>query len=169
MMNKLILLDGIYGIGKTSVALPICSISDNSYISIDPDKLYNDNLERWLICGWPAANNSLIKKYVRKEVENRIQDVNIIIPLTLNAQSYVDAWTKLFSDIAEVRHVILLADTETVKNRIINDVGRDKAFALEQLHYIENYYRRDVEGTVKIDTSNLTIEEVAEKVLKYIR
>lgn len=168
MMNKLILLDGTYGVGKTTVALQICSVPDNMYICIDPDEIFNNNLEKYMIHGWPAANNSLIKRNVRNEVKDRIQNVNIVIPLTLNTQLYVDGWTNLFSDIADVRHVILFADTEIVKNRIVNDVGRDKDFALEQLHNNDNYYRRDFEGDVKIDTSDLTTEEVAEKIMKSI-
>lgn len=167
MMNQIILLDGTYGIGKTSVAREVCSIN-KTYLCLDPDKQFNSNREKYFIFGWPAANNGLIRKCIRNEVENKIQIVNIIIPLTLNKQSYRESWINLLSDITEVRHVILFADMEKVKGRILNDPGRDTTFALEQLYYNENFYRRDTEGAFRINTSDLTINEVAIRILESI-
>ena len=167
-MNKVILLDGTYGVGKTSVANYICSAFDDRYICIEPDEYFNNNRECYFFWGWPASNNSCLKGFIRKEAEKKIQTANIIIPLTLNDESYVVTWTKLFSDIAEVKHVILFAETEKMKSRIINDTGRDKNFALEQLKYSEVFYRQVNDESIQIDTSELSIEEVAIKVLEVI-
>lgn len=168
-MNKLILLDGTHGVGKSTVAHCVCMISNGKYVCIDPDEYFNSNAAYYFFNGgYPVANNTIILEIVHKKVREQIKDKNVVIPLTLNSQDYRESWTKLFHDIAEVRHVILYADKETLRNRINLDEGRDKELALDNIDNNDKFYRGSIEGTIKIDTSALSPEVIAKKILESV-
>ena len=71
----------------------------------------------------------------------------------MNSHKILNDWIKLFQGIANVRHVILYADRKTLTDRINNDAGRDKEFALSSIDNNERYYGAVFEGSIKIDTS----------------
>ena len=169
LMNKLILLDGPYGIGKTTVARSICNTSNGRNICLDPDEYYNDDAGTLFWYGWPIPNNSCIKNIIRREVKKQIHDKNVIIPLTLNSQLYLNDWTNLFRDIADVKHVILYANKETLLKRISNNADRyDKEHALEFLDENMTYYQRHIEGAYKLNTSSKTPDEIAKIILQLL-
>ena len=167
-MNKLILLDGPYGVGKTAAALCICAKSDGKYVCIDPDEYFNNNVKRYGLRGGPIPNNTLIKEDIKKEVEKQIKNKNVIIPLALNTREYAEEWTKLFRDIADVKRVILYASKKILVNRIENAKGRNKELALNSLDANLKYYDGITEGAFGIDTSKLDVEEVANKILELV-
>lgn len=168
-MNKLLLLDGTYGVGKSTVAHCMCKSSNDTYVCVDPDEYYNNDGKRYYKGGGPASNNSILQKDIRKVVEEIIQNRNIIIPVTLFNRRLLERWTKLFCDIAEVRHFVLYADKKIIMSRIDLDEGRDKGFALDNLDNNEKYYQSSVTGSIKIDTSKFTPEEVAKMILESVQ
>ena len=167
-MNKLIFLDGPYGIGKTTVADCICEISKEKYICIDPDEYFNNDVKRYFLWGWPIPCNKAILREIQRNVEEKIKECNIVIPLTLNSSKYKNDWVHSFNDLAELHHIVLIADRKTILNRIRDDVQRDKSLAMEQLDDNWRYYQRDIEGTIKIDTSEMAPQVVASKVLEVV-
>ena len=168
-MNKLILLDGTQGVGKSTAAHCVCTISNGKYVCVDPDEYFNSNVVYFFFNGgYPVANNKIILKIVHKKVREQIKDKNVVIPLTLNSHDYREVWTKLFNDIAEVRHIILYADKETLRNRINHDEGRDKELALDNIDNNDKFYRGSIEGIIKIDTSALSPEAIAKRILESV-
>ena len=75
----------------------------------------------------------------------------------------------LNGQIANVRHVILYADRNTLIDRINNDVGRDKELALNSIDDNEKYYEGIFEKSIKIDTTELSLEETAKKILELVQ
>lgn len=164
----MIFLDGPYGIGKTTVAKLICEISNEKYICIDPDEYYNNNLQHYFFWGWPIPNNKAILIEVHREVRNRIKENNIVIPLTLNSSKYKQIWIQSFQDLADLYYIVLLADKAQILNRINTDVQRDKSLAIEQLDDNLKYYQDNIEGSIKIDTTNITPQIVANRILEVV-
>ncbi len=165
----MIILDGPYGVGKTTVAQLICELPTEKYICIDPDKSFNSDPKRYLLLGWPPANNSAIQEETKNAVNEKIKESNIVIPLTLNSLNYKPFWIDSFQKVAKLYHVILIAEKEKILTRINNGVQRDKSFAIESLDGNLLYYQKDLEGTIKIDTSNLSPQMVANMVLDMVR
>ena len=164
-MNKIIILDGAYGVGKTTVANYVCEISEGSYICIDPDEYFNNNLERYFLWGWPIPDNKAILLEIRKEVEKSIKEKNIVIPVTLNATKYKQVWIHSFQGLGELHHIVLLAEREQLLRRISSDTQRDKTLAMERLDDNLSYYQGIIEGSYKIDTSNTDSQIVAKMIL----
>ena len=167
-MNKLILLDGTYGVGKSTVAHCICKIND-SYVCVDPDEYYNNYGKRYFKYGGPASNNSALRTDIQKIVKEIILNRNVIIPVTLFNQELMDTWMELFSDIAEVKHFVLYADKKTIEDRINHDEGRDKGFALDSLDNNVRYYHNITIDSPKINTSDLTPEETPKRILELVK
>ena len=163
-MNVIILLDGTYGVGKSTVARCICKIND-TYICVDPDEYYNSNLSHYAKYGGPASNNLVLRTDIQNMVKEVIPNNNVIIPVTLFNRKLLDDWIRLFNDISEVKHFVLLADKKTIEDRINRDAGRDKGFALDNLDNNVKYYQSNTINAIKIDTSELSPEEVGDMIL----
>ena len=165
----MIVLDGPYGVGKTTIAQLICELSTEKYICIDPDRSFNSDPQRYLLRGWPPANNGAIQEETKNAVKEKIRESNIVIPLTLNSLKYKQLWIDSLQKVAKLYHVILMAEKEKILARINEGVQRDKSFAIESLDSNLLYYQRDIEGTIKIDTSNISPQMVANMVLAMVR
>ena len=168
-LGKIVLIDGTYGVGKTTVAQSICDISNGEYIFIDPDEYFNNNLGRFILYGWPTCNNMAILGEIQKAAEERIQESNIVVPLTLNSSKYKNIWIQSFEDFAKVYHFILMAKKEQILKRIGNDEKRNKTLAIEMLDSNLKYYQGDIEGSIKIDTSNIDPQMVAKLIIELIQ
>ena len=168
-MKKLIIIDGICGVGKTTVANYICDTLKEEYICIDPDEKYNsDPVSIFLKGKGPIPQNTIIKSYLRTEVKRSIQDKNIIIPVYLTSEEFTKDWIDCFQDIADVKYVFLYADKETLKSRINEDAeSRDKSHAVYCLE-THRAYHKDIEGSIIIDTSRLSPDAVAREILDQI-
>ena len=154
--------------GKTAVAHKICNISNGSFICVDPDKYFNDNIKRYWRRGGPISRNTLMKEDIYKEVKNQIHKANVIIPLTLNSLEDTEKWFECYRDIADLRHVILYADEDTLIKRINGQEGRDKEGAIDNIEINKKYYNNNIPGAIKIDTSEMSVSEVAQEILRLI-
>ncbi len=167
-MSKIIILDGTYGVGKTTVAHSICEISNGEYICIDPDEYYNSNLEDYFLFGWPVQSNKAILSKIRKEIEEKKLNNNIVIPLTINSSKYRQMWIGSFQDLAELYHIVLMAEKKQIINHINSDVHRDMSFAMESLDDNLRYYQGEIEGSIKIETTNVIPQMIANKILEIV-
>ena len=161
-------MDGTYGVGKSTVANCISEVSNGEYICIDPDDYFNSYPEHYMSFGWPTYNNKAIQIRVKQEVKDKTQEKNIVIPLTMPSSKWRQIWVHMLKDLTELYHIVLLAEKKQILSRINSDVHRDRSFALENLDENLKYYQCDIEGSIKIDTTRIPPEEVANKILKMI-
>ena len=71
-MNKLILLDGTQGGGKSTVAHCVCTISNGKYVCVDPDEYFNSNAVYFFFNG--DTQSQIIKiflKYFKRRFGNK--------------------------------------------------------------------------------------------------
>lgn len=48
-MNRIILINGTYGVGKTTIAKSIMNNNDENFVLLDPDEDYNELVEKGML------------------------------------------------------------------------------------------------------------------------
>ena len=166
MVKKLIIINGTMGVGKTETSREL-------------NKKLNDSV--WLDGDWcwmmnPFTVNEENKNMVIKNITYLLRNF-----LTNSSFKYVIFnWVMHYEEIFnlvleplmdlkfEVIKVTLICSEETLKKRIVNDVklnlrdGKELSTSLERLELYKNM------NTVKIDTSNISINETVDEIIKII-
>lgn len=166
MLKKLIIINGTMGVGKTATSKELNKKLNNS-VWLDGDWCWMMN---------PFIVNDENKNMVLKNITYLLRNF-----LTNSSFEYVIFnWVIHYEDIFnlvlqplidlefEVIKITLLCSEETLKKRILNDVqlnlrdGEELSTSLERLELYKNM------NTVKIDTTNISINQTVDKILKII-
>ena len=78
----------------------------------------------------------------------------------------LDYFTKIHRN---VLHIILIAEEDTIRRRIIHDVNRDKPQALYEIKRNLDFLKDNYANAQQINTENRTIVEVSQEVIEYIK
>lgn len=167
----IIWLNGAFGAGKTETANELNRRIPKSHI-YDPEIL--GETTRWVIPKelkkadfqdyevWREGNYCFLK-YLDQEY-----DGVLIVPMTIvNPQYFDELIGRLINDGITVNHFVLSASKDTIDNRLLNRGEEVNSWPSQQidrcLHGLTNERFQP-----QIDTEQLTISEVAEKIAEII-
>lgn len=162
-MKKLVIINGVPGIGKTTVCRELYKSISNSV---------------WLDGDWCWMMNPFVVNEENKRMVE--QNITFILRNYLNNSSYkyvVFNWAigneKIFKTILEelkdlefqLYKISLISSPEVLRNRMIEN-GRTE----EQIeNSINNLRLYDEMDTFKIDTTNMSVRNVVNKILEVIK
>ena len=164
-IQMIIWLNGAFGAGKTHTAhelhrrIPDSLIYDPEQVGYFlnknlPKELTNRDFQEHTI--WRQFNYETLK-YITSSV-----DRVIIVPMTVvNAQYFGEIIGKLKRDDVEVHQFVLWASEETLKGRLKSRFEHDNSWPMQQIERCMKGLSHEV-FEEKIDTNNLSIEQVAE-------
>ena len=168
-MKRIILIDGPYGIGKTTVAKRVVELSGEALECIDPDFYYNGLVEKnpaFILMGWPIQHNKTFIVYFRGLVEERLRGKEIIIPMSITTELCKTDLLDYFRAKTELIHIVLEADKESLLYRIECDSNRDKEFAINNVENCLHFIEKNLFEAVRINTSNRSVDEIADEIIK---
>lgn len=169
---KIIWIDGTFGIGKTAVANEIAKRISNVYLlefdalqmKCKPNSISDLFGERY-----PEAKRYLIdalENEMLKLIDEECYDY-LIVPIALINDYCNHKLANGFVD-SESYHLILTASSEILIHRIHNQENRDVDLAITYMQtaitYLDNHYF----DAIRIDTSNMNVDSVAEKIVEII-
>lgn len=163
-MNKIIIINDPYGIGKTTIANKLSELFGDDVVCIDPDLYYNELVQKnfnLFLCGWPVQNNSLFLKYFRGIVEENLKIKNVVIPMAITFELCKNELLNYICAKTNVIHIVLDSDKQSLIQRINNDTKRNKDFSLEHMEESINYINENFSDVIHIDTTNKSIMEIA--------
>ncbi|MGN7479320.1 AAA family ATPase [Solibacillus silvestris] len=161
----IIWLNGAFGAGKTQTAYELKRRIPNSVI-YDPEQVgffINKNIPKELTKGdfqshgiWREFNYKILK-YIHSQFNG-----TIIIPMTIvNPLYYEEIIGRLKAESVEVQHFVLWASKETLKRRLKSRFEKKNSWPEQQIERcMEGLEHETFDG--RIDTNNLSIEQVAE-------
>lgn len=178
------LLDGVFGIGKTSVLNEIEKqyCGKNNLIMLESDYFFQKYLHREVnkarkehriaaTGGMLPQNNIEFLKEYRNIILEKSKDCIVISDMSLT----MPECKAIIHDFLEnnspyMIHVILEADKELIKKRIRQDENqqRDKKLALDTMDEFSDFINKNYENAMRITTDNKNVEEVAKEILEII-
>lgn len=179
----IIWIDGVRGVGKTTVALKIEErVPDKEVEHLDSDFYFREMLKvlgeyaeenhcplSEIIGGTSPQTNKVFSAHFRKIIEEKAKKTkNLIISMALiKAQCKDEIFDYLVNRDISILHIILTASKDTIKHRIkFDDDTRDKKTALEILDDSISFLDRNFADTLRIDTDNKSICDVADEIIK---
>lgn len=158
-------INGTYGVGKSSVAKKLSEILGDKSEIIETDFYFKEFCKKkfFKVGGgfYPQNNkvfiNDLSEIIESKENKNKI----IIVPMTVTMEESKQGLIDYLSKKIELKHIILTADKEVIKDRINNDFNRAKDTSLYWLDSNIALLNRKFNNTKTINTTNKTVEEIA--------
>lgn len=164
MVKKLIIINGTMGVGKTATSRELNKKLNNS-VWLDGDWCWMMN---------PFTVNDENKDMVIKNITYLLRNflINssfeyVIFNWVIHYEDIFNLLLQSLRDLKfEVIKITLLCSEETLKKRILNDVklnlrdGEELSTSLERLELYKNM------NTVKIDTTNISINETVDKIIK---
>lgn len=168
---EIIWLDGTFGIGKTATANALVKKINNAYL-LEFDDLQN-KYDPTFFDFWgeryPEAKKYLIDALVN-EIQKLIEENEydyIIIPIALINDKCNEKLVNGFKSIT-CKHFILMASCEVICRRIKGQDNRDEDMALTYMSCAIRYLDTHYQDAIRIDTSDMTVEEVVEKLVENI-
>ena len=167
----IIFINGTYGVGKTQVANKINQLYGDKSKVLDPDQLWTDELKKncTIIFGDGAypQNNKKFLQILKNRLDKEIKEYKgiLIIPMTVAEDLSYNTLISPYNN--TIKHFILTARDEIVIERIHKDKLRDQSFAICNME-INNKYIKNIENATFIDTSDMSIEEVAKYIIERI-
>ena len=168
----IIWLNGPFGVGKTTLANLLHQEIPNS-ILYDPELLgdfFQENLPK-AVCPedfqdyliWRQTTVQIIRDLATKTGKV------IIVPMTVFKKEYYQEIIEqgLIEDMY-VQHNILVAEKETILDRLGKRTQENNNWALKHLDNCLQAFEDQIPGQ-KIDTDGLTVDEIAEIVLKDLK
>lgn len=165
-MKKIIFVNGPMGIGKTSVSLKLTELINNAGIVHGDDcwdfsNIFVNDFEKGKVIKTIASriDESFILANVNVVIVDWVMHEKLIINLILNNIKLTDY---------EYKIVTLISNEEQLINRLQNDIKRgkrNKGCIDKSLSYLKYY---DVYDDILIDTSYLSVDEIANIVLSKI-
>lgn len=164
LVKKLIIINGTMGVGKTATSRELNKKLNNS-VWLDGDWCWMMN---------PFTVNDENKNMVIKNITYLLRNflINssyeyVIFDWVIHYEDIFNLIIQPLSDLEfEVIKITLLCSEEKLKKRILNDVklnlrdGKELSTSLERLELYKNM------NTVKIDTTNISINETVDKIIK---
>lgn len=165
----IIWINGCFGVGKTQTANKLHELLENSHI-YDPEQVGAflwDNFPAPLKRRGDFQDIELWRKFNYEYIKYMYQnfDGHIIIPMTIvNSDYYNEIIGKLQADGVKLYHFILSASKDTVIYRLFQRGEEQGSWAEQQIDRCFNAFNKNICGE-KIDTNNMTSNEVAEYIL----
>ena len=166
----IIWINGPYGIGKTTISNELNKKIMNSFI-YDPEMtgefIWHNSPDCISRKGdfqdiplWRDFNYKMLK-YLHENYSGII-----IVPMTLvNKEYYNEIVDRLNADGVPVHHYILEGSKSIILKRLLRRGEVDNSWASQQIDRCLISFDKDIKG-IKVDTNNLSIEEVVEFILE---
>lgn len=169
-MNYVVIINGTYGVGKTSVAKLIAKECNNNFVMMDPDEYYNQLIEQGqlLKIGWPMQSSKGYLREFRHKIEDTLKENNVVIPITITTEICKCEMYDYLNSVTDIVQIVLFADDEIVINRIDNDKERSKEFAKENMAANKLFLEKNFPGAIWLDTSSKSAEELADIVISLL-
>lgn len=169
-LKQVLLINGTYGVGKTTVANLIVKSEYQEFIMMDPDEYYCELATKGLLpfIGWPMQASKIFLTYFKNKLDFSLKENNVVIPVTISTEICKTELYDYLKDTTELIHVILFADDEVVIKRINNDIGRSKDFSKENLHNNLLFMKKYFLNANWIDTTTKSVEEVANDIIRLL-
>ena len=173
---KIIWIDGQFGVGKTATANLIVQKKDQAYLlEFDTlQKTYKPQTEIEMISAFFGPTYPEAKAYLIKEFKRTIQKIvsdnrynYLVIPIALINDLCRKELVEFYTDIDNY-HFILTATDDVIKHRASNQDNRDMNLVLTHMQTAKMYLNTHYPDAVRIDTSNIGIDQVAEKIIEII-
>ena len=166
----IILINGTYGVGKTTVAKEVNKIYSGKSKIFDPDELWYETLKKnrnIAFGGTYPQNNKKFLKILESRLKEEYEKYEgmIIIPMAITEDFIYNLLVKQNTDI--IKQFVLLADEETIRQRVYEDSERDYSLAINNINR-NNKYLKDISNAIFVDTSNKNVSEIAEYIVKNI-
>ena len=168
----IIWLNGPFGVGKTTLANLLHQEIPNS-ILYDPELLgdfFQENLPK-AVCpedfqDYPIWRQTTVQ--IIRDLATKTGQV-IIVPMTVFKKEYCQEIIEqgLIEDMC-VQHYILVAEKETILDRLNKRTQENNNWALKHLDNCLQAFEDQIPGR-KIDTDSLTVDELAEIVLRDLK
>lgn len=166
-MKKLILIGGTMGVGKTTISKQLKTMLDQS-VFLDGD---------WCWDMHPFVVNDETKEMVLKNITYQLQQFmncsniqNIIFCWVMHEQSIIDEiLSRLDVSECQVYPISIICSSDALKQHIQTDIDKGLRHQDVLKASLERLPLYDSLNTHKIDTTSLTIEESAIKIINHIR
>lgn len=164
----LIWLDGVYGVGKTSVAEKIVEkLSKDAVIVLDADLYWqkNFNLSRFTA---PQCDTDFIPFFyqiIKKHLNHNEKSIIVVMALT-ECECKQGLLEKLQGEGVEITHIILTATKEAIISRIEQGDEDSRIFRLMKLKWNLSFLERNYKDAVQIDTNGKSADMVAEEIVE---
>lgn len=167
---KVILINGTYGVGKTSVARELRKLitKEKSEI-IELDEIFQnfcENNPNLILTGRGAFPQNNLN--VLKEAKNRVEMSEkeyLIFPQLVTEKEAIEFFKEY-----DLIHCVLFANLECLKERINNDEGREeKDLALRDIELNYRILNTKFNNVTRIDTSDKEIIDIAKEIFKIVK
>lgn len=166
LVKKLIIINGTMGVGKTATSRELNKKLNNS-VWLDGDWCWmmnpftvNDENKNMVV-------NNII--YLLRNFLNNSSFEYVIFNWVIHYEDIFNLVLQPLSDLEfEVIKITLICSKETLNKRIINDVqfnlrdGKELNTSLQRLELYKSM------NTIKIDTTNISIAETVDKIIKIV-
>lgn len=179
----IILINGTYGVGKTTVALKLKErlLNDEAELlesDVVDEKGVKDIVEEAKKSnGFPHTNGTLpqnSKKFIqefRKIAEEKSKDSNkkLILDMALTTkESKEGIYDYLINANRNIVHIILTANEETIISRIKNDNERQKEIALDYLKENLTFLENNFNSAIRIKTDNRSVSDITDDIITIV-
>lgn len=165
----IIWINGTHGVGKTSVAIALKRLLGNKSFILDADAAFPTFArEKILKVGggvFPQTNVNFMKEFKTDIIEYSKRNEIIIVPMTACTNESKDILIDYFRN-KNFIHIILEAEDEKIKERIMNDLSRDKELSINEMKANEDFLKNNYPQNEFVDTSYLSIDEIANKIIQ---
>ena len=170
-MNRVLIINGTYGIGKTTTSKLLKDYYKNTIEVLDPDHYYNELVKTnlFFLIGWSMQKSHLYLKFFRSKVDAVIKEKSVVIPITISTDICKKELYDYLSERTELIHIILDASDDVIIDRINKDKGRAKEFSKESIVQNKEFLICNFPDAIWIDTSTKDKEKVAEEIIALLR
>ncbi len=158
-------INGPYGIGKSTLAEYLHNLNPNSFI-FDSETVGNavrDNLPSQLFKGYIFEEYDLWFKFIIElliEISSNY-DGDIYVPMTLvKPESFSKIKIPLEDKGIKVKHILLVADYQTIKKRILKRGEDENCWCIQNIDLCLNNQKEFVD-VIRIETINKTVSDIA--------
>jgi cytidylate kinase len=162
-MVKLIIINGTMGIGKSSAAKELLKHLNNA-VWLDGDWC-------WMMNPWNFSdeNKAMVIDNITHLLNNYLSSKNfnyIIFSWVIHEESiFQTLLSRLINKKYDLLKISLLCSEDKLKERMMKD-NRNREDIERSINRLRNYDNLD---TLKIDTSNLSLDETVNKILELIK
>lgn len=179
----IIWIDGTYGVGKTTVAKQLKERLGGAAELLESDFYSNETLKKIVkeaeiahtmphIGGMLPQNNMRFIKEFKELITKKTEDTEkkVIVDMALTK---IECKENLFDCLQKegksIKHIILTADIETIKERIKKDGNRMKEVALDWLVDNMAFLDRNYPDAIRVKTDNRDIKDIIDEVIRIIK
>lgn len=176
----IVLLDGTFGVGKSTVANRIVEkLSDKNVQHFDSDFYWREFVEELFAKATkfyfpkmegldPQNNKEFIDRFRRLLIEEALKDTNKIIIVTMaltQKKCKEGVLDYLLQQGIQVLHIILLADIETIQSHVAHDSDERKKKALEDFSNNISFFNNNFEKALRFQVNNKPVDEIADDII----